>query len=84
MTAPQDGVESGGREVPRKACPVCGTVSPVFTLACPVCGYSPYPQWTGGGTRHPARRLWIALAVAVAGLLLSFCLLYLAVLSVRR
>ncbi|MGA9751310.1 MAG: hypothetical protein WBS54_05950 [Acidobacteriota bacterium] len=84
MTALHDGAGGVGPEVPRKACPVCGTASPVFELTCPVCGYSQFPQLARGGPRHPARKLWIALAVAIAGLLLSFCVLYLAVLSVRR
>ncbi len=37
-----------------------------------------------GGRRNPARRLWIALAVAVATLLLSFCLLYVVLQAFRR
>ena len=84
MTAPHDAEGAAGPEVPRKACPICGASSPVFVLTCPVCGHSRFPQPAGGGQRHPARKLWIALAVAIAGLLLSFCVLYLAVLSIRR
>lgn len=71
-------------KVPEKACPACGAPSPVYALACPVCGHRWFQGDPRTGRRDPARKLLLSLAVALLGLLVSFCALYLIVESFRR
>lgn len=70
--------------VPEKSCPFCGAPSPVYALVCPVCGHRWFPETPGGDRRDPARKLLLSLAIALLGLLVSFCALYLIVENVRR
>ncbi len=80
---PGNGPDTGDRS---RTCLRCGAALPSGQGACHACGFSlpSVPPPMGGGRRDPARRLWIALAVAVVTLLLSFCLLYVILQAFRR
>ncbi len=70
--------------VPEKSCPACGAASPVYALACRACGHRWFEEGPGQRRRDPARTLLLSLAVALLGLLVSFCALYLIVSGFRR
>jgi predicted amidophosphoribosyltransferase len=62
-------------EVPEKRCPECGAKAPVYELRCPLCGHEWLPSAASRG-KDPAARLFVALAVALGGLLLALCVLF--------
>ncbi len=71
--------------MPQRTCSRCGAKVPLLVDVCPGCGQSlPSLLLPKETRRDPARRLWIALVVAMATLLLSFCLLYAILQAFRR
>jgi hypothetical protein len=73
-------------EIQKKNCPRCQQETYAVLMTCPVCGFK-WPDLDGieqKPAREPARRMLLGLLIALLGLLGSFCLLYVLVLSFSK
>lgn len=70
-------------DIPTKKCPQCGSDVPVQSLSCPLCRYAWFREEPGGRSTEKVRKLILGVVITCGILLLSFCLLYVLLLSFR-